>query len=60
MPGIRAAMCHDTYSVHQGVEDDDMNILVMGSRIVGFALDVDIVETFPQPGRARCHRSPWI
>ena len=46
MPGIRAAICHDTYSAHQGVEHDDMNILVMGSRIVGSALALDIVETF--------------
>ncbi|MGH9677084.1 MAG: ribose 5-phosphate isomerase B, partial [Candidatus Acidiferrum sp.] len=35
LPGIRAAMCHDTYSAHQGVEHDDMNVLVLGSRIVG-------------------------
>jgi ribose 5-phosphate isomerase B len=46
MPGIRAAICHDTYSAHQGVEHDDMNILVMGSRIVGSALALDIVEAF--------------
>lgn len=46
MPGIRAAICHDTYSTHQGVEHDDMNILVMGSRIVGPALASDIVEAF--------------
>lgn len=41
MPGIRAAICHDTYSAHQGVEHDDMNILVMGSRIVGSAVALD-------------------
>ena len=46
MPGIRAAICHDTYSAHQGVEHDDMNILVMGSRIVGSALALEIVEAF--------------
>jgi len=46
MPGIRAAICHDTYSAHQDVEHDDMNILVMGSRIVGSALALDIVEAF--------------
>jgi ribose 5-phosphate isomerase B len=46
MPGIRAAICHDTYSAHQGVEHDDLNILVMGSRIVGSALALDIVEAF--------------
>lgn len=46
MPRIRAAICHDTYSAHQGVEHDDMNILVMGSRIVGSALALDIAEAF--------------
>jgi len=37
MPGIRACMCHDTYSAHQGVEHDNMNVLVLGARIVGSA-----------------------
>lgn len=46
MPGIRAAMCHDTYSAHQGVEHDDMNVLVLGSRIVGYALAYDLVASF--------------
>ena len=46
MPGVRAAICHDTYSAHQGAEHDDMNILVMGSRILGSALALDIVEAF--------------
>ena len=46
MPGIRAAMCHDTYSAHQGVEHDDMNVLVMGSRIIGYALAFDLVASF--------------
>jgi len=46
MPRIRAAICHDTYSAHQGVEHDDMNVLVMGSRIVGSALAFDIVDAF--------------
>ena len=35
IPGIRAGLCHDTYSAHQGVEHDDMNVLVLGGRIVG-------------------------
>ena len=35
MPGIRAGLCHDTYSAHQGVEHDDMNVLTLGSRVVG-------------------------
>lgn len=46
MPGIRAAMCHDTYSAHQGVEHDDMNVLVLGSRIVGYALAFDLVSAY--------------
>jgi len=35
MPGIRAGLCHDTYSAHQGVEHDDMNILTLGARVIG-------------------------
>ena len=46
MPGIRACMCHDTYSAHQGVEHDDMNVLVLGARIIGTALAFDLVATF--------------
>jgi ribose 5-phosphate isomerase B len=46
MPGVRAGICHDTYSAHQGVEHDDMNVLVMGSRIVGAALAREIVERY--------------
>ena len=44
--GARAGLCHDTYSAHQGVEHDDMNILVLGSRIVGPALAEDLVKAF--------------
>ena len=44
--GIRAAVCHDTYSAHQGVEHDDMNVLVLGSRIVGVKLAEDLVKAF--------------
>jgi len=46
MPGIRAAICHDTYSAHQGVEHDDMNVLVMGSRIVGSPLAFELTIAF--------------
>ena len=45
-PGIRAAVCHDTYSAHQAVEHDDMNVLCIGSRVVGSALAFEIVTTF--------------
>ncbi len=44
--GARAGLCHDTYSAHQGVEHDDMNILVLGSRIVGSALASELTEHF--------------
>jgi RpiB/LacA/LacB family sugar-phosphate isomerase len=46
LKGIRAAVCHDAYSAHQGVEHDDMNVLVLGSRIIGTALAHDLVVTF--------------
>jgi ribose 5-phosphate isomerase B len=46
IPGIRAGLCHDTYSAHQGVEHDDTNVLVMGSRIVGAELAKDLVRVF--------------
>jgi ribose 5-phosphate isomerase B len=44
--GIRAGLCHDHYSAHQGVEHDNMNILVLGSRIIGPMLAEDAVEAF--------------
>ena len=44
--GIRAAVCHDVYSAHQGVEHDDMNVLCLGSEVVGAELAADLVATF--------------
>ncbi len=44
--GIRAGLCHDTYSAHQGVEHDDMNILVMGARVIGVELGKDLVRIY--------------
>jgi ribose 5-phosphate isomerase B len=44
--GIRAAICHDMYSAHQGVEHDDMNVLCLGSEVVGPSLAADLVRTF--------------
>jgi ribose 5-phosphate isomerase B len=44
--GIRAAICHDSYSAHQGVEHDDMNVLCLGSEIVGESLAAELVATF--------------
>ena len=46
IPGIRAGMCHDTYSAHQGVEHDDMNVIVLGARIIGSALAYEVVDAF--------------
>jgi ribose 5-phosphate isomerase B len=46
IPGIRAAICHDTYSAHQGVEHDDMNVLCLGSEVVGPSLASELVRTF--------------
>ncbi len=57
--GIRAAVCHDTYSAHQGVEHDDMNVLCIGGRIIGPELASEIMAAFlharyqPQPRHAR-------
>lgn len=44
--GIRAALCHDTYTAHQGVEHDDVNVLCLGARVVGSALAFDILKTW--------------
>ena len=46
LPGIRAGLCHDTYAAHQGVEHDDMNVLVLGSRVIGVALAEDLVRVY--------------
>jgi ribose 5-phosphate isomerase B len=46
LPGIRGGMCHDTYSAHQGVEHDNINVLVLGSRVIGVALAQDLVRAF--------------
>ncbi|MCC6512043.1 MAG: ribose 5-phosphate isomerase B [Pirellulaceae bacterium] len=55
IPGIRASLCHDTYSAHQGVEHDDMNVLCIGARVIGPELAFEIMRSFlsavyaPQP-----------
>ncbi len=46
IPGIRAGLCHDTYSAHQGVEHDDMNVLVLGSRVIASELARELVRHF--------------
>lgn len=59
IPGVRACLCHDTYSAHQGVEHDDMNILCIGARVIGPELAMEIVRSFlsarfsPQPRHQR-------
>jgi RpiB/LacA/LacB family sugar-phosphate isomerase len=45
-PGIRAGLCHDTYSAHQGVEHDHMNVLVLGARVIGEELAHELVHAF--------------
>jgi len=58
--GIRAAICHDTYSAHQGVEHDDMNVLCIGARVIGCELAFEIVRSFLgatyQPGDRHARR----
>ena len=46
LPGIRAGLCHDTYSAHQGVEHDDMNVLCLGSGVIGTSLAGELVRAF--------------
>ena len=46
LKGIRAGICHDTYSAHQGVEHDDMNVLVLGARVIGPALGRELAAAF--------------
>ena len=46
LPGIRAGLCHDTYSARQGVEHDDMNVLVLGARVIGIEVARELVDNF--------------
>ena len=46
VPGVRACLCHDTYSAHQGVEHDDMTVLCLGARIVGMELTKELITAF--------------
>ncbi len=48
VPGVRAGLCHDTFSAHQGVEDDDVNLLCLGARVIGPLLAFEIVEVWLQ------------
>jgi ribose 5-phosphate isomerase B len=46
IPGVRAAVCHDTYSGHQGVEHDDMNVLALGARVIGPEVALEVLRAF--------------
>jgi len=46
IPGVRAGLCHDHYSAHQGVEHDDMNVLVLGGRVIGESVALELVRAF--------------
>jgi ribose 5-phosphate isomerase B len=46
VPGVRAALITDVFSAHQGVEDDDMNVICLGARVIGYALAWDLIQTF--------------
>jgi RpiB/LacA/LacB family sugar-phosphate isomerase len=46
IPGVRAGLCHDTYSAHQGVEHDDVNVLCLGSRVIGEATALELLSAF--------------
>ena len=46
VPGVRSALIHESFSAHQGVEDDDMNLLCLGGRVIGFALAWEIVQIY--------------
>ena len=46
LPGVRAGLCHDHYSAHQGVEHDDMNVLVLGGRVIGESVALELAQAF--------------
>jgi ribose 5-phosphate isomerase B len=46
VPGVRAGLIHDVFSARQGVEDDDMNVLCLGAKVIGSALALELIETF--------------
>jgi len=46
VPGVRSALCHDTFSARQGVEDDDMNVISLGARVIGPSLAAEVIKTF--------------
>jgi ribose 5-phosphate isomerase B len=61
IPGVRAGLIHDVFSAHQGVEDDDMNVLCLGGKVIGSGLALELVETFLHAhfSEAPRHRRRW-
>ena len=62
LPGVRACLCHDTYSARQGVEHDDMNVLCLGSGVIGPDLALELIRTFlgaQFSGEERYRRRLW-
>lgn len=56
IPGVRSALIHESFSAHQGVEDDDMNLLCLGGRVIGFALALEIVQIYLAAQHVRAER----
>jgi len=56
IPGVRAAVCHDTFSARQGVEDDDMNVLCLGARVIGPQLALDVIRAWQNAAFSNAER----
>jgi ribose 5-phosphate isomerase B len=56
VPGVRSALCHDTFSARQGVEDDDMNVICLGARVIGPALAAEVLRAFLAARFSRAER----
>jgi ribose 5-phosphate isomerase B len=56
IPGVRSALIHESFSAHQGVEDDDLNLLCLGGRVVGFALAWEIIQNYLAAHYTRAER----
>jgi RpiB/LacA/LacB family sugar-phosphate isomerase len=56
VPGVRSALIHESFSAHQGVEDDDMNLLCLGGRVIGFALAREIVQIYLAANHVKAER----
>jgi ribose 5-phosphate isomerase B len=56
VPGVRSALIHESFSAHQGVEDDDMNLLCLGGRVIGFALAWEIVQIYVAAHHVKAER----